>query len=258
MSNIQRIRKLMMVSEQEQKPVTAPLNVDSLVSLLQYINGTNPELFEGINDYSDVDFNDYNYVGNDDVEKLATLIQKHGRLFGLKSSFDNDDFDFISAFILENKDRILEGDKDSSNYITPKQKTFLIIAEEAYSGTKSDIFELRESAYNEQYLKELISNNEIMVSDGKFIREDWGDTWDVEQNILELKEIEPENKNITEQVDLDTYEPKFTSEEFVDYVNSEFDIEMLEIMQSIIHKRLSELKALQHFATKKEVKGFRK
>ncbi len=256
MSDIQRIKKLMMITEQEQRPVTAPLNVDSLVSLLQYINGTNPELFEGVDDYNDI--MDYGYNSSNVALQLGISLDKNGRLFGLPNKFDSDDFDFITAFILENKDKILEGEKDSSNYIIPKQKTFLIVAEESYSGNKSDIYELRESAYNEQYLKELIANNEIMVSDGKFIREDWGDTWDMQQTILEFKEIEPENNNVNEQVDLDTYEPKFTSEEFVDYVNSEFDIEMLEIMQSVIQKRISDLKTLQHFATRKEVKGFRK
>jgi hypothetical protein len=256
MSNIQRIKKLMMISEQEQRPVTTPLNVDSLVSLLQYINGTNPELFEGVDDYNDI--MDYGYNSSNVALQLGKSLDKYGRLFGLPNKFDSDDFDFITTFILENKDKILEGEKDSSNYIIPKQKTFLIVAEESYTGNKSDIYELRESAYNVQYLKELIANNEIMVSDGKFIREEWGDTWDLEQTILEFKEIEPENKNVNEQVDLDTYEPKFTSEEFVDYVNSEFDIEMLEIMQSVIQKRISDLKTLQYFATRKEVKGFRK
>jgi hypothetical protein len=256
MSNIQRIKKLMMISEQEQRPVTTPLNVDSLVSLLQYINGTNPELFEGVDDYNDI--MDYGYNSSNVALQLGKSLDKYGRLFVLPNKFDSDDFDFITTFILENKDKILEGEKDSSNYIIPKQKTFLIVAEESYTGNKSDIYELRESAYNVQYLKELIANNEIMVSDGKFIREEWGDTWDLEQTILEFKEIEPENKNVNEQVDLDTYEPKFTSEEFVDYVNSEFDIEMLEIMQSVIQKRISDLKTLQYFATRKEVKGFRK
>lgn len=245
-----------MISEQEQRPVTTPLNVDSLVSLLQYINGTNPELFEGVDDYNDI--MDYGYNSSNVALQLGKSLDKYGRLFVLPNKFDSDDFDFITTFILENKDKILEGEKDSSNYIIPKQKTFLIVAEESYTGNKSDIYELRESAYNVQYLKELIANNEIMVSDGKFIREEWGDTWDLEQTILEFKEIEPENKNVNEQVDLDTYEPKFTSEEFVDYVNSEFDIEMLEIMQSVIQKRISDLKTLQYFATRKEVKGFRK
>lgn len=256
MSNIQRIKKLMMISEQEQRPVTAPLNIDSLVGSLQYINGSNPELFEDITNYDDVILTDDNGFRNN--SDLLDLINKHGRLFGLPSNLELDELDFITAFILENIVKIIKGEKDSSNYIIPKQKTFLIVGEENYTGNKADIYELKESAYNQDYIKELIDSNEIMLSDGKFIREEWFDTWDMNQEILEIKEVEPENKNITEQVDLDTYEPKFTSEDFVDYVNSEFDVEMLEIMQSVIQKRISELKSLQHFATRREIKGFRK
>lgn len=249
MSDIQRIKKLMMINEQEQRPVTTPLNVDSLVSLLQYINGINPELFEDADDYNDI--MDYGYYSSNNAIQLGKSLDKYGRLFGLPTKIHADNLDFITAFILENKDRILEGEKDLSNYIIPKLKTFLIIAEESYSERKSDIYELRESAYNEQYIKQLIADNDIMVSDGKLINQELYDTWDMEQEILEFNEVEPENKNVTEQVDLNTYVPKFTSEEFVDYVNSEFDIEMLEIMQSVTKKRISELKTPQHFVTRK-------
>lgn len=249
MSDIQRIKKLMMINEQEQRPVTTPLNVDSLVSLLQYINGINPELFEDVDDYNDI--MDYGYYSSNNAIQLGKSLDKYGRLFGLPTKIHPDNLDFVTAFILENKDRILEGEKDLSNYIIPKLKTFLIIAEESYSERKSDIYELRESAYNEQYIKQLIADNDIMVSDGKLISQELGDTWDVEREILEFNEVEPENKNVTEQVDLNTYVPKFTSEEFVDYVNSEFDIEMLEIMQSVTKKRISELKTPQHFVTRK-------
>ena len=249
MSDIQRIKKLMMINEQEQRPVTTPLNVDSLVSLLQYINGINPELFEDVDDYNDI--MDYGYYSSNNAIQLKKSLDKYGRLFGLPTKIHADNLDFVTAFILENKDRILEGEKDLSNYIIPKQKTFLIIAEETYNERKSDIYELRESAYNEQYIKQLIADNDIMVSDGKLINQELYDTWDMEQEILEFNEVEPENKNVTEQVDLNTYVPKFTSEEFVDYVNSEFDIEMLEIMQSVTKKRISELKTPQHFVTRK-------
>ena len=249
MSDIQRIKKLMMINEQEQRPVTTPLNVDSLVSLLQYINGINPELFEDVDDYNDI--MDYGYYSSNNAIQLGKSLDKYGRLFGLPTKIHADNLDFVTAFILENKDRILEGEKDLSNYIIPKLKTFLIIAEESYTERNTDIYELRESAYNEQYIKQLIADNDIMVSDGKLISQELGDTWDVEREILEFNEVEPENKNVTEQVDLNTYVPKFTSEEFVDYVNSEFDIEMLEIMQSVTKKRISELKTPQHFVTRK-------
>ena len=254
MSDIQRIRSLMMISEQEQKPVTTPLNVKGLVLLLQHVHKIEPEWIESVEGYEDVDFSESRYYPN----KLGEEIEKHARLFGLPTKMSADEFDFISAFILENKDKIIEGIKDSSEYIIPKQKTFLITAEESYTGRKSDIFELKETAYNEGYLKELINSHEIMVSDGKFIREEWGDTWDMEQEILEIKEITPENENVNEQVDLDNFQAPFTSEDFVNYVNSEFDIEMLEIMQSVIQKRMNFLKRMVDMGRRKEIKGFRR
>lgn len=254
MSDIQRIRSLMMISEQEQKPVTTPLNVKGLVLLLQHVHKIEPEWIESVESYEDVDFKpSYNFSN-----KLGKEIEKNARLFGLPTKMSADEFDFISAFILENKDKIIEGIKDSSEYIIPKQKTFLIIGEERYTGRKGDIFELKETAYNEEYLKELINNNEIMVSDGKFIREEWGDTWDMEQEVLEIKEVTPENENVNEQVDLDNFQAPFTSEDFVNYVNSEFDIEMLEIMQSVIQKRMNFLKRMVDMGRRTEIKGFRR
>ena len=243
-----------MISEQEQKPVTAPLNVKGLVLLLQHVHKIEPEWIESVGSYEDVNFSKSNYYPN----KLGEEIEKHSRLFALPTKMSADEFDFISAFILENKDKIIEGIKDSSEYIIPKQKTFLITGEECYTGRKCDIFELKETAYNEEYLKEIITSIEIMVSDGKYIREEWGDTWDMEQEVLEIKEITSENENVNEQVDLGNFQAPFTSEDFVNYVNSEFDIEMLEIMQSVIQKRVNFLKRMVDMGNRTEIKGFRR
>jgi len=255
MSDIKRIKKLMMINEQEQKPVTTPLKVKGLILLLQHVYKIEPEWIESVESYEDVDFLESNYYSDD---LLGQEIEKNARLFGLPTKMSADEFDFISAFILENKDKIIEGIKDSSKYIIPKQKTFLITGEESYNGRKSDIFELKETAYNEDYLKGLIANNEIMISDGEFIREEWVDTWDMEQEVLEIKEITPKNETVNEQVDLDNFKAPFTSEDFVNYVNSEFDIEMLGMMQSVIQKRMNFLKRMVDMGKRKEIKGFRK
>jgi len=251
MSNIQRIKSLMMISEQEQRPVTSPVDIKGLVLLLQYINKNEPKLIE---DLENADFYDSIFFENN----LKKIIDKNAKLFGLPNKINGDEFDFITAFILQNKNKILEGIQDSSEYIIPKQKTFLITGEEIYSGRKSDVFELKEIAYNKEYLEELITNHEILISDGKFIREEWGDTWDVEQKVLDIEEISPENESINEEIDLDSFKAPFTSEDFVNYVNSEFDLEMLEIMQNIIQKRINLLKGMVNIGKRKEVKGFRK
>ena len=242
-----------MISEQEQRPVTSPVDIKGLVLLLQYINKNEPKLIE---DLENADFYDSIFFENN----LKKFIDKNAKLFGLPNKIDGDAFDFITAFILQNKNKILEGIQDSSEYIIPKQKTFLITGEEIYSGRKSDIFELKETAYNKEYLEELIINHEILISDGKFIRErkEWVDTWDVEQKVLDIKEISPENESINEEIDLESFKAPFTSEDFVNYVNSEFDLEMLEIMQNIIQKRINLLKGMVNIGKRKEIKGFRK
>jgi hypothetical protein len=48
------------------------------------------------------------------------------------------------------------------------------------------------------------------------------------------------------------------TEDFIKAVNDEFDIETLELMQSLINKRLLMLKTMMDVATKKQIKGFKK
>tara|TARA_R110001592_G_scaffold74301_1_gene226124 strand:- start:2671 stop:2823 length:153 start_codon:yes stop_codon:yes gene_type:complete len=48
------------------------------------------------------------------------------------------------------------------------------------------------------------------------------------------------------------------TKEFIKTVNSEFDIETLELMQGLINKRLTLLKSMQDVANKKQIKGFRR
>ena len=47
-----------------------------------------------------------------------------------------------------------------------------------------------------------------------------------------------------------------TTKEFIDTVNDEFDIETLELMQSLIDKRLNLLQSMTDMATRTQVKGF--
>lgn len=49
-----------------------------------------------------------------------------------------------------------------------------------------------------------------------------------------------------------------TTQEFVDFVNDEFDIETLELMQDLINERLILLKSMQDAAKRTTVKGFRR
>lgn len=49
-----------------------------------------------------------------------------------------------------------------------------------------------------------------------------------------------------------------TTQEFINTVNDEFDIETLELMQELINERVTLLKSMQDTAKKTTVKGFRR
>ena len=56
---------------------------------------------------------------------------------------------------------------------------------------------------------------------------------------------------------LDNYKAPFTAKEFGKWVDSEWDIEMLELVQTRIGNRINELKLLVDIANRVEVKGFK-
>lgn len=65
------------------------------------------------------------------------------------------------------------------------------------------------------------------------------------------------SKRISEEKNLDNYKANFTAEDFKNWVDSEWDIETLEMVQGVIQNRLDLLYEIIDVATKKEVKGFR-
>ena len=99
MSNISRIKSLMMISEQ-QKIVAPSVNIDALITMLLFIKDKNPEVIEDIEDFEDVDF--YNGVN------LSRYISKNLSLFGLPK-FDGEIEDFYGNFILNNLLNLLFG-----------------------------------------------------------------------------------------------------------------------------------------------------
>lgn len=48
------------------------------------------------------------------------------------------------------------------------------------------------------------------------------------------------------------------TQEFIDAVNNEFDIETLELMQELINKRLTLIKTMVDAANRKKITGFSK
>jgi len=56
---------------------------------------------------------------------------------------------------------------------------------------------------------------------------------------------------------LDNYKAPFTAKEFGKWVDSEWDIEMLELVESMIGSRINELKLLVDTANRVEIQGFK-
>lgn len=255
MSTIQRIKNLMMITEQSYKKVVTPsINIDALITMLLFLKEKKPEMFEDVNEFDDVDFTESSYSTS-----LEPLILKNLPLFGLPK-FDGIIEDLYGNFILENIELIRSGETDKTKYTIPTLKKFEVLGEERYTGRKGDIYKLVIEGYSEEFITKLIENREIDISDGEFLHEEWGDTWDTEQFVDEIKEVpmNPNSTKLNEETDLSNYEAKFTSEDFVNYVNSEFDLEMLEIMKGVIDKRMKEINSLLYLANRKEIKGFRK
>jgi len=49
---------------------------------------------------------------------------------------------------------------------------------------------------------------------------------------------------------------EITSQQFVDMVNDEFDIETLELMKQVIEKQITMLSTMQGISNRKTIKGF--
>ena len=60
------------------------------------------------------------------------------------------------------------------------------------------------------------------------------------------------------QVDLTNYEAPFSSEDFVNWVNSEFDTEILNIAKSKIEERINFINTMVGMGTRSEIKGYRR
>lgn len=63
---------------------------------------------------------------------------------------------------------------------------------------------------------------------------------------------------IEEEVDLTNYEAPFSSEDFVNWVNSEFDTDILNMAKSKIEERINFINTMIGIGTRTEIKGFRR
>ena len=64
------------------------------------------------------------------------------------------------------------------------------------------------------------------------------------------------NKPELRQLIREAIKEEITSQQFVDMVNDEFDVETLELMKQAMQKQITMLSTMQSIANRKTVKGF--
>jgi len=75
--------------------------------------------------------------------------------------------------------------------------------------------------------------------------------------ILTEKQVNELFNKLQEEVDLDNYEAPFSSDDFINWVNSEYDLDLLQIVSSKMQERINFLETIISAATRKKIKGFR-
>ena len=76
--------------------------------------------------------------------------------------------------------------------------------------------------------------------------------------ILTEKQYQKLLKKVNEEVDLTNYKAPFSSEDFINWVNSEYDLEFLNMVRAEVDTRIDFLNKMIGMATRKEIKGFRR
>ena len=76
--------------------------------------------------------------------------------------------------------------------------------------------------------------------------------------ILTEKQYQQLLKKVNEEIDLTNYEANFSSGDFVNWVDSEFDLDILNIAKSKIEERINFLNTMIGMGTRSEIKGYRR
>jgi hypothetical protein len=247
MSSVVRILEIMNLGEGKM-PRTAPISTDVLLKVIQYT----------ISKYNDdVSFKNLS-AQNSFLDEVYTDL----KLVGIKNITENEVDDYVFTFIKDNAELLDSGNFNSEEYIIPQKKKFEWYGVEKYWAWTADYYTGEIEAYSEVFVQNLFDEYELSVSDGQFIENEVYDTKDTEQEVDSIREI-PFNKSVNEneevKTDLETYESPFTAEEFMDYVESEWDLEMLDLMTGIIEKRRNFLKMVLDKANPRTyIKGFKR
>ena len=162
----------------------------------------------------------------------------------------------------DNASLLDSGNFNSEEYMIPQKKKFEWEGREKYTAWKADFYYGTQEGYSEDYIRHLFDDYELLISDGTYVDEEVYDVENSQQLIDSIKEV-PFNESVNEQeepkVDLDTYEAPFTSEDFMNYVESEWDIEMLDLLMGILTKRKKYIQQVVDTANPRTVvKGFKR
>jgi len=228
---------------EDMMPRTTPIKTEVLLKIIQYTINNNS---------TNIDFNNL----HPDDYFMDSLVDNF-KLVGIKNHFEN--IDYVFAFLKENANLLNDDDFNTSDYIIPQMKKFNWVGKEIYVAKKGDTYSGVNEMYSKEFLENALNNHEIEIWSGELKGEEVYDTWDVEVEIDSIDEVPFNKDTVKEEVDLDTYEAPFTSEDFMNYVESEWDIEMLDLMMGIISKRKDYLKQIMSKANPRTVvKGFKR
>lgn len=230
---------------EDKMPRTAPVNTEGLLKVIQYT----------LSSHKDISFDNLS-TQNPFLDDVFTNM----KLVGVKS--ENDIDDYVFTFMKDNASLLDSGNFNSEEYMIPQKKRFEWEGREKYTAWKADFYRGTEEGYSEDYIRHLFDDYELDFSDGTYLDQEVYEVENTQQIIDSIKEI-PFNDSVNEQeepkVDLDTYEAPFTTDDFMNYVESEWDTEMLDLMISIISKRKKFLEQMPYHGNPRTiVKGYKR
>jgi hypothetical protein len=232
---------------EDKMPRTAPVNTEGLLKVIQYT----------LSSHKDISFDNLS-AQNPFLDDVFTNM----KLVGVKNVSENDIDDYVFTFMKDNASLLDSGNFNSEEYMIPQKKKFEWEGRDKYNAWKADFYHGTEEGYSEDYIRHLFDDYDLYVSDGTYLDQEVYEVENSEQIIDSIKEI-PFNDSVNEQeepkVDLDTYEAPFTSEDFMNYVESEWDIEMLDLLMGILSKRKKYIQQVVDTANPRTVvKGFKR
>ena len=232
---------------EDKMPRTAPVNTEGLLKVIQFT----------LSSHNDISFDNLS-PQNPFLDDVFTNM----KLVGVKNVSENDIDDYVFTFMKDNASLLDSGNFNSEEYMIPQKKKFEWEGRDKYNAWKADFYYGTEEGYSEDYIRHLFDDYELLISDGTYVDEEVYDVENSQQLIDSIKEV-PFNESVNEQeepkVDLDTFEAPFTSEDFMNYVESEWDIEMLDLLMGILTKRKKYIQQVVDTANPRTVvKGFKR